>query len=52
VSKCAIIDSPRYSNCSSLEKAVWVMSNYFNHYKPTQGDGACWFGGVARIIKR
>ncbi|PRP86964.1 glucan beta-glucosidase [Planoprotostelium fungivorum] len=39
----------RYAHCNSLEKASFVMDQYYRQFSYTQGDDACYFGGVGQI---
>ncbi|PRP88481.1 glucan beta-glucosidase Bgl2 (predicted) [Planoprotostelium fungivorum] len=39
----------KYAHCNPIEKASYVMDQYYEQFLHTQGDDACYFGGIGQI---
>lgn len=39
-----------YARCNSVEQLSYAMNLYYATYGPSQGTGACYFGGVAKLV--
>ncbi|PRP81074.1 hypothetical protein PROFUN_11188 [Planoprotostelium fungivorum] len=39
----------KYAHCNPVEKASFVMNQYYNEFQYVQGDDACYFGGIGQI---
>lgn len=47
---CTEITSGKYSKCSPSQQIGYAMTLYYNDYKGEQGDGACNFGGLGKVV--
>lgn len=46
----AINNDGQYSSCNSAEQVSYAMNQYYAQYGPSQGAGACNFGGIGRVV--
>jgi len=43
-------DGGTYSSCNSVQKLSNAMNQYYTAYGPSQGSGACDFGGIGKLV--